>query len=208
MELLSEDPTYMAGGLGLLAVSLLIAMRVTQQGRYLVYALGALGLALVVIVVEHFWVTDGERIERVVYDLRDAVAASDADRVLTYLTPDVQYAQGGDTLSGEATRGYIRSLLSGAKFDFVRISHLETEAFRLSRRGTAEFRVIAGGSVQMSLVQVNFGTTNSDWSLGFDEVSPRVWKVDRITPTRMPAGGPGPSKPGRGPRQRDYRGPR
>ena len=105
MEFLSEDPTYLAGGLGLLAVALLIALRVTQQGRYLIWALVALGLAAVVLVIEHFWVTDAERIERVVYDLRDAVLASDAERVLTYLTPDVQFVQGGHDDLGRGDAG-------------------------------------------------------------------------------------------------------
>ena len=38
--------------------------RVTQQGKYLVWALTALGLAVAVVVIERMWVTDNERIER------------------------------------------------------------------------------------------------------------------------------------------------
>jgi hypothetical protein len=205
MEFLFEDPTYLAGGLGILAVAFLIAMRVTQQGRYLIWALAALGLAGAVLVIEHFWVTDAERIERVVYDLRDAVAVSDAERVLTHLTPDVEFVQQGHTTSsGEATRAYIRTLLANTKFDFVRLTHLKAEASRLSRLGSAEFRVIAGGSMEGSSVTYNFGTTNSDWSLGFEEVSPGVWKVNRITPTRPPSGMPGAGGSGR-PRYRGDR---
>jgi hypothetical protein len=185
MSYLSEDPWFLAGGLGLLGVALLIAMHVTQQGRYLIRGLIALGLAAAVLVVEHFWVTDGERIEMVVYDLRDAVVAADSERVLTYLTSDVQFVQGGNTSTGEATKALIRSTLSNAHFDFVRVSHLQTEAFPQSRRGSAEFRLIASGRLQTSMAPLNFGTTNSDWSLGFTETSPRVWKVDRITPTQL-----------------------
>jgi hypothetical protein len=33
---LSEDPTYLAGFLALVAVALLVALKVTQQGKYLV----------------------------------------------------------------------------------------------------------------------------------------------------------------------------
>jgi ketosteroid isomerase-like protein len=187
MELLLEDPTYLAGGLGILGGAFLIALRLTQQGRYLIWALAALGLAGAVLVIEHFWVTDAEQIERVVYDLRDAVMASDPERVLTHLTPDVEFVQQGHTTSsGEATRDYIRSVLSDAKFDFVRISHLKAEASRLSRLGSAEFRIIASGSIRSSMVTANFGTTNSDWSLGFEESSPGVWKVNRISPTHAP----------------------
>jgi ketosteroid isomerase-like protein len=193
MELLLEDPTYLAGGLAILGVAFLLALRVTQQGRYLIWALTALGLAGAVLVIEHFWVTDAEQIERVVYDLRDAVVASDAERVLSHLTPDVEFVQQGHTTSsGEATRNYIRSVLSDTKFDFVRISHLKAEASRLSRLGSAEFRIIAGGSIRSSMVTANFGTTNSDWSLGFAESNPGVWKVTRISPTQVPSEMPRP----------------
>ncbi len=193
MELLSEDPTYLAGGLGLLALALLVALRVTQQGRYLIWALSALGLAAAVLVIEHFWVTDAERIERVVYDLRDAVMASDVERVLACLTPDVEFVQQGQTTSlGEATREYVRSQVSNAKFDFLRISHLKAEASRQSRLGSAEFRVIASGSLHSSMITLNFATTTSDWSLGFEETSPGVWKVNRISPTHAPGQLPGP----------------
>jgi len=206
MTFLSENPTYLAGGLGLLAGVLLIAMRVTQQGRYLLWALSALGLATGVLVVEHFWVTDAERIERVVYDLRDAVAASDADRALSCMTPEVEFVQGAHTASaGEATRAYVRMIVTSTKFDFLRISHLETRANRLSRLGSAEFRVIAGGSWQTPFQTYNFGTTRSDWSLGFEEVSPGVWKVNRISPTQAPRDLPRPWSGGPGMRRRGDR---
>jgi hypothetical protein len=211
MSYLSEDPSFLAVGLGLLGVALLIAMHVTQQGRYLIRGLIALGLASVVLVVEHFWVTDGERIERVVYDLRDAVVAANAERVLTYLTPDVQFVQGGNTSTGEATKALIHSTLSNAHFDFVRVSHLQTEAFPQSRRGSAEFRLIASGKIQTPMAQLNFGTTNSDWSLGFTETSPQVWKVDRITPTQLatelpppPGSSPNGDTPNPGQRRRRF----
>jgi ketosteroid isomerase-like protein len=210
MELLLEDATYLAGGLGVLGIAFLIAVRVTQRGRYLVWALAALGLAGAVLVIEHFWVTDAERIERVVYDLGDAVLASDAERVLTHLTSDVEFVQQGHTRSsGEATREYIRRVLPSARFDFVRITHLKAEASRLSRLGSAEFRVIAGGSMEVSGATQNFATARSDWSLGFEEVSPGVWKVNRITPTQAPGGLPGPDGSGtsrsRGERRRPGR---
>ena len=197
MTWLSDDPTYLAGGLGLLAGAFLVALRLTQQGRFLIAALVALALAATVLVVEHFWVTDAERIERVVYELRDAVLASDADRLLSHLSADVEYVQEGHTsISGEAARAYLRTLLPTTKFDFLRISQLTTRVFPRSRLGTAEFRVIASGSMQTPIVTYNFGTATSDWSLGFVEAGPRVWKVSRITPTQAPRGMPDPS--GRG----------
>src|SRR5208337_4490247 len=137
MTFLSEDPTYLAGFLTLVGVAFLMALKVTQQGKHLVWALTALGLAVAVVVIERMWVTDNERIESVVYELRRAVLAANLEDVLAQLTPDVEYVQDGMSLSGEATRGLIRANLANAAFDFVHIQDLQTSAGRQTRRGNA-----------------------------------------------------------------------
>jgi len=104
MEFLSDDPTYLAGGLGLLGAVLLIATWLTQQGKFLVWAGVAFALALVVLGVERVWVTDDERIEETVYALGEAVKTSDVPGVLVRLTPDVQYVAGGRSMPSAATR--------------------------------------------------------------------------------------------------------
>ena len=104
MTYLSEDPTYLAGALLLLAGAFLVALNITQQGKYLVYAGVAFGLALSVVAIERLWITDNERIEQVVYDLRQAVQNSDSGGVLAHMAPSVQYLQGDTALSEEATR--------------------------------------------------------------------------------------------------------
>jgi hypothetical protein len=189
MEFLSEDPTYLAGGLGLLAVAFLVALRLTQRGKYLVWAAAALGLLALVLVVERVWVTDNERIEQVVYDLGRAVEASDVPAVLDKLTPDVQLARGGSVfLRGPELRSFVGDRVGASRFDFLRVTHLRANAGGQSRRGTAEFRVLCSGSFRGSFNQLNFGTTNSTWSLGLRETSPGVWKVNRISPVSVPGG--------------------
>jgi hypothetical protein len=187
MTYLSEDPTFLAGAFLLAAGAFLVAVKVTQRGRYLIHTGIALGLALVVVIVEWLWVTDNERIEQVVYDLRRAVANSDAEGVLVHLAPNVQYLQGDTALSEEATRALIQVNLSHIRFDFVRISDLHTSAMRQARRGTAEFRVFARGSVNSSS-SPEIGTKVTSWSLGFQETEPGVWKVNRISPISIPRG--------------------
>lgn len=187
MSFLSDDATYLAGGLAILAVIFLILVKTTQQGRFLLWAGVALALAVLALVIEQLWVTDNERIESVVYALRRAVAGSDTPGVLAQLTPDAVYVMGGGpSISGETTRGFIESELAKAKFDFVRITKLQAHAGGQSGRGSAEFRVLASGSYQTALVAYNFGTTNLDFSLGFRKTEPNVWKVERITLTRAP----------------------
>jgi hypothetical protein len=188
MTYLSEDPTFLAGGLLLLAGAFLLALKVTQEGKYAIRAGVAIAMALTVVLIEWVWVTDNERIEQVVYDLGRAVQNSDADRVLAHLTPTVQYKQGETVLTEDMTRALIRSNLSNAQFNFVRISDLQTSAGRQSRRGLAEFRVISSGSLNTSAGAMSTGTSVTAWSLGFQETEHGVWKVNRITPVSIPRG--------------------
>jgi hypothetical protein len=190
MAYLSEDSTLLAGLLLLVAGGFMVALRVTQQGKYLIRALSAAGLAAAVVVVEWLWVTDNERIEHLVYGLRDAVTNSDVERVLSYMAPDVQYVRGDTSLDDEATRGFIRDTLERARFDIVRISGLETSAAEQSRRGTAQFHVFAKGTMDTSMATVTIGAADSLWSLGLRETQPGVWKVYRITPMQLPRGAP------------------
>ena len=127
---------------------LLLALKSTQQGKYLVWGLAATAAAGLVIVVEQVWVTDDERIEYVVQDLRNALLAGDADALLARMTPDVQYVQEGETLSGAATQNLIRTSVANSKFETVRVYGLQTSVGRQSRRGKAEFKVFVQGSVQ------------------------------------------------------------
>lgn len=188
VTMLSEDPTYLASGLALLGGTFLAAVRVTQQGKYLIWALASLGLAGLVVLVDWVWVTDNERIEQVVYDLRRAVLNSDPQGVMAHLTPDVQYIRDGNSISGELTRGLIESNVGRSEFDFVHIRDLQVSAGRQTRRGKAEFQVYAKGKLRTTLADVNIGTANSTWSLGFQETAPGVWKVNRITPISIPSG--------------------
>jgi hypothetical protein len=187
MTYLSEDPTYLAGALLLLAGAFGVALNITQQGKYLVRAGIALGLALLVLLVEWFWLTDNERIEQVVYNLRQTVLESDAEGVLIHMAPNVQYLQGDTALSEDATRALIRANLSHARFEFVRISDLQTSAGEQSRRGKAEFRVFTRGHVNSSGIAPS-GASVTTWSLGFQETEPGVWKVNRISPISIPQG--------------------
>jgi hypothetical protein len=187
MTSLSEDPTYLAGGLILLAGAFLVALNLTQEAKYLIRAGATFGLALVVIGVEWLWVTDNERIEHVVYDLRRAVQDSDANRVLSHMAPNVQYLQGDTALSEDMTRALIQENLRRARFDFVRISDLQISAGQQSRRGKAEFRVFTRGRFESTGMSTD-GTALTAWSLGFQETTPGVWKVNRISPITIPRG--------------------
>lgn len=188
MTWISEDPTYLVGLCLLASAIFFVALRVTQSGKFLIWALGALAAAGVVLAVEWVWVTDNERIEAVVYDLRRALLASDADAVLDHLTDDIQFVQDDRALSSAAARAMIRMAVANSKFDIVRVRGLQTSSGQLTRRGKADFKVFISGSAQGPMGLGGVGTADTSWSLGFLETEPNVWKVDRITPTSLPIG--------------------
>jgi ketosteroid isomerase-like protein len=202
---LSEDPWPLITVLGIVAAGCLIALKVTQQGKYLVAMLIALALAGGIWLVERAWVTDNERIEDVVYALGRAVARSDADAALDLMTPDVTLTMPGAPLSRDQlqavrrfapragavadalTREAIRAALENARFDFLSITRVKAHAGARTRMGQAEFRVFASGTVEGDGVRWNFATdaSGTDWAMGFREVDGR-WKIESITAIRVP----------------------
>lgn len=218
MHYLAEDPWPLAGGLGLIALGCLIALKLSQQGKHLVRAGIALGLALAVVVIERAWVTENERIERVVYDLAEAVQARDADRVMAHLAPEATVEVGRLTL--EASSNPVRRAVLAAmsqfaqvridperlreqlqryEFDWVRISDLTTHAGTETGRGTAEFRVHLMGKQTDPYHGIGTPPAGIGWSLGFRRTDEGAWKVVRITPTAMPGEVQPPGSAGRRP---------
>lgn len=186
MTWLSENPWPLVGTFGVLALFFLIAVRFTQQGKFLIWAGSCAALALLFWGIERIWVTDRERIESIVYDLANAVKESDYDRIVTHLDPDEF-----DVPGGAVGRAFIRGAIERYEFEFVRISNLEVDAGRLTRRGTADFTAHASYRTSNALGGPNYGATPPQglgWSLGFREVEPEVWKVTRIDLTRAPGG--------------------
>src|SRR5690242_11379639 len=88
MYYLAEDPWPILYVLGGAAAVCLIALRITQQGKFLLWAGLALGLALAVFGVERLWVTENERIEAVVVELGRAVRSGDVDAALDQMAPE------------------------------------------------------------------------------------------------------------------------
>ena len=183
MSYLSEDPWPLVILLGALAAGFLVALRVTQDGKYLVRAGVAVGLALLVLAIEQFWVTDAERIEAVVTDLSGALLASDADRILLHFAPEVDVTLDDKTL-GTVDPSLIRRQLQDVEFTRVFLTRLKAEASTESRRGKATFGAVIMGTNHNLTVHPTFGGS-TEWDLGFEETAPGVWKVSRITPMNL-----------------------
>lgn len=183
MHYLSEDPWPLVILLGAVAAGFLIALRATQDGKYLIRAGIALAVALLLLGIEQLWVTDAERIEAVVLDLAAALRASDADRVIQHFASDVEVTDEDNSL-GSLDPGLIRHQLRGIHFDQVRLTDLKAQTFPASRTGKATFGALILGTNDNMTVHQGFGDRTA-WDLGFEEVEPGVWKVSRISPTRL-----------------------
>ena len=183
MTWLSENPWPLVIALAALAVAFLVALRVTQKGKYLVWSGTALGLAAAVLLVERAWVTDRERIASIILDVADAVEASDYDRIRAHLSPE--YAVPG----GMITEAIIRGTLGHMEFEFVRITQLETTAGRLTGRGKADFLAQASWEQRTSTGSPDYNATpppGVGFSVGFVREESGAWKVARIDVVSAP----------------------
>lgn len=211
MYYIAEDPWPLGITLAALGLGLLAALRITGRGKFLIWGLVSLGLAVLVFVVEAAWVTDNERIEAVVHEIVSAANQGDVEGVLKHLAPDLVLEQGSESLNqargegltsrlrseaeslasqGNLARALIRRSLENTRFDFIHIGRLEAHASPTSRRGTAEFRAFASGNISAGSGSFNFATdaNGTDWSFGLRETEPGVWQVTRITAVRLPFG--------------------
>ena len=184
MHYVAEDPTILIGVLVVAALICLIVLKFTQQGKYLVWAVG-LGLAAAfVVLLEQVWITDNERIEAVVYALRDATARSDADAVLALTTSDLRLEPSIPGGRGLLARAFLKSTLSNTKFEYLLIRHLEVSSSPQARRGSAQFEVLASGTYQ----RYNWATSAGQaiWSVGVEEMPDKTWKINRLTAVKLP----------------------
>jgi hypothetical protein len=186
MHHLTEDPSYLLIGLGMAAVACLLALKATQQGKFLLWTGALAALAAGVFLFERLYVTDAERVEAVVYDLARAIEASDIDKIKSHLDDHVTLGMRGRTMDGSMTLRFVLPMLRQAHFDSVWISQLATAAGSQTKRGSAEFKVTATGIYNEGGSQVPMGSLGTEWSLGFSEKSPGVWKVNRVTAIRLP----------------------
>jgi hypothetical protein len=98
MAWLTEDPTVVLLAIGAVAVGIIIAILKTGRGLYMTWLGGVVLLALLVIVVERYIVTDREKVEDTLYGAAAALEAGDVEAVASYLAA-----------SGEALEREVRS---------------------------------------------------------------------------------------------------
>ena len=145
-------------------------------------------MRVVVVLIEWVWVTDNERIEKVVNDVRTAVLNSDAEGVLTHLTSNVTFTGPEASMTSDDTQRLIRASVSSIHLEFAKITDLKISVGQQTRRGTAEFRVFTKGGLKSASNLAEGRTAITGWSLGFRETEPRVWKIDRISQIAQPNG--------------------
>ena len=183
---LAENPWYLVGLLGLVGLGFLIATKVTADGRYVIRASIAFGLAATALLIEQIWVTDAERIEWVVGEIATAVGRSDGDQVLKQMDSQVTFSIRNRVQGDELDLSAIPEVLKNIDFDWVHVSKLTTNAGEQTRQGSAEFKVSVAGTYRMPGLGARAFTANTEWSLGFRKRPTGEWKVARITALSLP----------------------
>lgn len=190
LHYIAEDPWPSVVICSVLAAAFLLALKLTQQGKYLYFSLAAVAVGVLLFGIERVWVTEVERIEQVIYDLAGEVKTCDAKAVIRRFTPDVVIVQ--DThvvLEGQALRAFVLANINpmALRFDSLSVRGLECAVSSSSGRGSAEFRVLASGVATNAMSPSNLFDL-SEWSLGLELDEKGEWKVNRITPTKLPPG--------------------
>jgi hypothetical protein len=104
---LVEDPTTVYFILGLAALGLGVAFWVRQERKYLIGLGIVAALAILVALLDHFIVTDYERMVGHVNDIADAIRKKDSARIVSHVTDTFHYDQQG---SGSGARDRFRKV--------------------------------------------------------------------------------------------------
>ncbi len=191
MSLIFENPWPLIWVCLGLAAMLVVAMRMTQQGKFLLWAAVVAALAGLLLVADAVVVTDAERVEMVVDALVDGVRKSDPDAVLALLSDSISIEDiGGQQIaSGPTARLFVRLGLEAVRFDILQSGSRRVEVGAISRQAKVDLRIFVAGRFAGSQLGAGFGTKpgeGSDWSIGLDEIEKGVWKIERITPISLP----------------------
>lgn len=190
MTLISENPWPLVWICLAGAVVCLIALRFTQRGKFLIIAIGSGLLAGLLVVIDHLWVTDSERVEAVVNRLVDAARRSDTSALDDLISDAISLDDvgGREFARGQVARLFLRFAIQSTRFDLLTVGNLRIDVGQISRQAKADLRIFASGSFQSPFNQLNFATDleGSDWSIGLEETAPGVWKIQRISALSLP----------------------
>jgi ketosteroid isomerase-like protein len=182
---LVDDPWPLFAVCGFAAAGFLIAMRATQDGRHLMRAGIAIGVGVLILIVDALWTTDSEKIAAIVYALGDAVRRSDAEAASALIGERVTLGVREMSVSEDLDVNWIRAVLNDVKFDYLHISRLNIAPGERTHMGKAEFRVACAGTY----LETNNFVASTEWSLGFRRNVDGTWKITRITATKLPTYG-------------------
>ena len=172
IHLFAENVWPLIWLLALAELVLLIGMVGTGRGRFLVWMGVLAALALFLLLLEWFLVTDRERVHGVVDQMAKAIRHQDIDGLLQHLAPQCHF--------GGMDREGVRRLASGVVHEFeidrVTVSDRKTEVFPQRKQATAEFLAVVRGKQS----KVEFAPYASRWRLTFHQDPAGRWQVIEI----------------------------
>ena len=110
---LVEDPSTVYFVLGIAALAFAVLLWIRQERRWLNALVAVAALAALVALLDHFIVTDFERIRLDVKDMADSVAKKDTDRVFTHISDRFRLGTGGG--DKKFFRGWVQDRIKGGE---------------------------------------------------------------------------------------------
>jgi hypothetical protein len=180
-NLIGEDVWALIGVLAILALGLAIATVATGRGRFLI-GIGALAcLAIALLAIEWLWVTDRERVDRIIDELAQAAMREDSSGIVQHLAADCRYAN----LDRNRIGALADAVFQRFAVDKVSVSSRRTEVFPLRGEAKAEFMAVVRGRQN----NLDFNPYPTRWILTFVQNSQGAWQVVEIQ--QIPAFGEG-----------------
>lgn len=129
---LVEDPSYVYLFLGLAAMGLAVWFWITRLGKYAIGLVVVLVLIVVVMLLDHFIVTDRERIVKHVQDMANAVARKDADTIFSHTSDKFELGR----LNRKEWRSFVESAIRSGEVKDVRVWEFEPGDLSREKRTT------------------------------------------------------------------------
>lgn len=145
MNWLFEDPTYIYIAAAIALAVFGIALFQTGRGIYLIWMGSVLALAIVLVLVERFVVTDYERVEATIYGAAHALERNDFEAMSEYLAVDKA-----------ALKNEVANRMRTLRVEEARVGELSVQLFELTSPATAEARFYGRLSARMGHDPVNW----------------------------------------------------
>jgi hypothetical protein len=169
---LGEDVWPIIGLLALVALGLGIAVVATGRGRLLIGIVALACLAIVLLGIEHLWVTDRERVDGIINEMAQSAVREDSAGIVRHLSAHCRYGN----LDRTGIERLASSTFARIEIDKVNVSSRKTEVFPMRGEARVDFLAVVRGRQN----NVDFSPYPTRWIFTFVQSPEGAWEVEEI----------------------------